>query len=349
MTEQTTALAPQAAVTKEWALTRETLAETALCKRIADERGIDALSLLAAVQRGIKCEATTADVLIFVAQAQKYDLDFIGNPPEIQLLNFGNGPQPYARVDAYKKYIRKARESGELRWAHYSDEWRDDPRCALGRVNEKGEKIADAPKQRCGVVRFQLRHDPAPGERIAWLYEWIMPKNPNWTSRTSQMLLHRTWKEFCRDYLGYTIADEDDGERIRDARRDEPRHVEATVADSRIEPAVPIKSLKRAAPAFAPAPSLEDESPEGGSRAPAGAAANTVQLRAPLAQDDTPQGTPPTATQPTEPTETASTVAAGSSGQAPASPAASLFGDLPDPKSEEGRKLAAELDAEFGS
>lgn len=261
MTEQTTALAQQAPP-KEWALTRDTLAETELCKSIAKERGLDALTLLAAIQRGIKCDATTADVLIFVAQAKKYDLDFIGNPPEIQLLNFGNGPQPYARVDAYKKYIRRARESGELRWAHYADEWRDDPRCAPGRVNDKGEKLPDAAKQRCGVVRFQLRNDPEPGERIAWLYEWNMPKNPNWVSRTSQMLLHRTWKEFCRDYLGYTIADEDDGER---SRPNEPRRVEAEVRDSeRADPIVAIPSLRRpGAAGFAPPPpSLEEPQAE---------------------------------------------------------------------------------------
>lgn len=304
MTEQTTALAQP--TQKPLAVTLSDLAASALCVEMAEAASVTPESFLVALKNnavgrkrdGTFIDVSVADILVFMAGSKKFDLDPMASPPEYQLLNFGDGPRGYARVDAYKKHVRKARESGEVRWAHYAEEWREDPRHPPGdvRTDKDNKPIGPWPQVRCGVVRFQLRNDPHPAERVVWLHEWIMPGNPNWQNRTSQMLCHRGWKEFMRDYCGYAAPDTDDGERLRDSMsRDAPKQVEATVSDAK--PVIPIAGLRPPGkPEFASAPrGLDLDDDLAGARDPRETQGNANSAVSPVEASAEPQRGNPSA------------------------------------------------------
>jgi len=226
-------------------------------KELAEINGLDTRSFLTTVkamntkpatQYSRGCQPTDADVMVMLLIAREFKLNPLASPPDLQILDFGAGPQSYARVDAYKKFVHAARASGLLEWASYGEDWRPDPKVEPSKAELK----------RAGVVKFKLRGGPEQ-EKVVWFDEWVMSKNPNWQTRGSQMLSHRTWKEFCRDYLGWHVYDTDDAERTRS---EEPRQVEASVRDAapsaRAEPAIPIRTVSRVPVAPAP-PDLEEQ------------------------------------------------------------------------------------------
>lgn len=216
---------------------------------LASAAGVEPKLFFDAVKVAAGCKgAQDAHFMVMLMQAQKYDLDPLSSPPMLQLLDVGQGPQVYARVDAYKKFINDAKRDGVVEWTKYEEKWLPDPAVSP----------EDKPKLiRAGVFTGKLKREPEPVTEIVYFREWA--GKGQWVSRGSQMLRHRAGKEWCREHLGYYLADEDDAEKIRDST---PRQVTAEVRDAapsaRAEPAVPIRTVSRVPVAPAP-PDLEEQ------------------------------------------------------------------------------------------
>ena len=276
-----------------------------LINDLAEKAGIDPGNFLAAVKVAAGCpKATNEHFMVLLMQAQKYDLDPLSSPPQLQLLDVGNGPQVYARLDAYKTFLHRAEAAGKIEWRKYEEGWFPDP----SQSPDKGILA------RGGKATIKLRHMPDPIVKIVWFREW--GGKGQWQTRGSHMLEARAWKEACRDYLGFFLDDEEDA-RITQEQGGVREVKDATVSDAPVSPVVPIVGLKPpGATVFSPPPAPLD-----------------VTQPMPFEQD------------------TMSHDAEGKPDRLPASSEAVFTAPpasppLPDPNSEEGRKLAAELDAE---
>lgn len=217
--------------------------EKSLIADLAAQAGIDPGNFLAAVKVAAGCKgATNEHFMVLLMQAQRYDLDPLSSPPQLQLLDVGQGPQVYARLDAYKVFLQRAEAAGRIEWRKYEEGWFPDPA-------QPPEKQATA---RGGRVTMKLRNVPDPIVKTVWFREW--GGKGQWVNRGSHMLEARAWKEVCRDYLGFVLYDEDDARQIEEGGI---RRTEAEVRDAApIAPAVPIPALGGSVPAatFAPAP-----------------------------------------------------------------------------------------------
>ena len=229
MTEQkTTTLALPAAPAPP---TRSLIAD------LAAAAGVEPAKFYAAVKVAAGCsKAEDPHYLVLLMQAQKYGLDPLAAPPQLQLLDVGQGPQVYARLDAYKSFLHRAEDAGVLSDRSYEEGWFLDPR------------VDPAKKQmrRGGRVRGTITKlgKPRVVEKIVWLDEWMGGEKSQWPRRSSHMLEARAWKEFCRDNLGYFLYDTDDAERIG---ADAARRVDVVVTDAApLAPAIPIPGLTRA-------------------------------------------------------------------------------------------------------
>lgn len=257
--EPTTDLAPAPAALPE--------KKKSLLVDLASAAGVEPKLFFDAVKVAAGCKgAQDAHFMVMLMQAQKYDLDPLSSPPMLQLLDVGQGPQVYARVDAYKKFINDAKKDGVVEWTKYEEKWLPDPAVSP----------EDKPKLiRAGVFTGKLKREPEPVTEIVYFREWA--GKGQWVSRGSQMLRHRAGKEWCREHLGYYLADEDDAEKIRD---NAPKQVQAEVRDSalsgvRAEPAIPIRTVTRV-PVAPPPPDLEEQGNPGPSGDPAASTSREV-------------------------------------------------------------------------
>lgn len=309
--EKTTALVPAAQQLAP------VLEKKSLLNELAATAGVEPEKFYAAVKVAAGCrDAQDAHFLVLLMQAQKYGLDPLSSPPQLQLLNVGNGPQVYARLDAYKAFLQRAEASGKIEWRRYEEGWFPDPR-----VNPSTKTV-----RRGGKVTMKLRGMPDPVEKIVWLDEWHNGEKSQWQKRASHMLEGRAWKEVAREYLGFLLYDEDDAERIGQSIR---QANDVTVSDTApsaagVRPTVPIVGLRPpGAATFSPPPAPLGETP---------------QETAPGARPDEREGSAEKTVGNPEPAPVASPESVPAQGEAP---------PLPDPQSEEGKRLAAELDAEF--
>jgi hypothetical protein len=290
---------------------------------LARAAGVDATKFYDAVKVAAGCKgAQDAHFMVLLMQAEKYGLDPLSSPPQLQLLDVGQGPQVYARLDAYKSFLHRAEASGKIEWRKYEEGWFLDPQ-------HPPEKNVTA---RGGRVTMKLRGTPEPVVKTVWLREWN--GKGQWTNRTSHMLEGRAWKEACRDWLGFFVYDEDDAENVRQGVKTVAVETRDAAPTGSAEPVVPIVGVRRRTVDVAPLdlePQREPPSPvrDGDNRTAAderhlaGAAPDPAQGK-PTAEDEA-------ASYPPNPSPV-------DRGGATASPA------LPDPASEEGKRLARELD-----
>lgn len=222
----TTALAPQAA---------PQLPARSLVADLAAQAGVDPKKFYEAVKVACHCKgAEDAHFMVLLMQAEKYGLDPLSSPPQLQLLDVGNGPQVYARLDAYKSFLHRAEAAGKIEWRKYEEGWFPDPR------QDPAKKLT----RRGGRVTMKLRGAPEPVEKTVWFDEWS--GKGQWINRGSHMLEGRAWKEACRDWLGFFLYDADDADKVGDS----VKRVEAEVSDAReaAVPAIRIPTLTRQLP-----------------------------------------------------------------------------------------------------
>lgn len=225
-----------------------------LVAALAEQAGIEPAKFYEAVKVAAGCRgASDAHFMVLLVQAEKYGLDPLRKM--IQLLDVGNGPEAYARVDAYKEFILRAERDGVLEWIEYEEGWFLDPRFPAEQKKTR----------RGGRCTGKLARQQKPKVKTVWFDEWEGGEKSQWRKRPSHMLEHRAHKEWCRDNLGYYVADTDDADRIRG---DEPRAVAAEVTDA--TPAVPIQGLRRRAETFESPFAGAPEVPQGKPEATAG-------------------------------------------------------------------------------
>jgi hypothetical protein len=213
-----------------------------MLERFGEAYGIEPGKFFNAVKVASGCgQLEDAYFMVLLAQAEKYQLDPLSSPPQLQILNPGGGYQVYARLDAYKSFLIRAEKDGTVEFREYEEGWFPDPRHPP--TADKAKTVL----RRGGKVTLKLKHWPRERVKYVWLDEWKVDKNPNWTNRASHMLEGRAWKEACRDYLGYHLQDTDDaaiaGEHIAQAQVDSIRD-----AQPAISPAVPITGRRAALP-----------------------------------------------------------------------------------------------------
>ena len=253
-------------MTESNALARETAAPLAqaepkksMLATIAERYSLEPAKFFAAVKACAGCEgAKDEHFMVLLMQAEKYKLDPLSSPPMLQILNVGKGPEVYARLDAWKVFLQRAEDAGELTDRAYKEDWYPDPRVNPStKTLRRGGKLSGTINKH-GKSRY--------AEKIVWFDEW--GGKGQWQSRGSHMLESRAQKEFCRDNLGYVLSDVDDAERIKGTI-----DAQATVSDSPsgpLRPSVPIASLKAPGkPELPPAPLDLDEPPQ--ETVPAGA------------------------------------------------------------------------------
>jgi hypothetical protein len=213
-----------------------------LLLELANAAGVSVKDFWPAVKVAAGCKgASDEHFLVLLMQAQKYGLDPLSSPPQLQLLDVGQGPQVYARLDAYKTFLHRAEAAGKVEWRKYEEGWFPDPA-------QPPEKQATA---RGGKVTMKLRNFPEPVTKIVWFREW--GGKGQWATRGSHMLEARAWKEACRDFLGFFLYDEEDA-RITETGGG-VKNADADVRDATpIAPVVPIHALGQTVSAFAPPP-----------------------------------------------------------------------------------------------
>lgn len=287
--------------------------ERSLVADMAEAANLSTADYWTAVKTCAGCRgAENGHFMVLLLQAKKYDLDPLSSPPQLQLLDVGAGPQVYARVDAYKAFIQRAKDDGVVEWTKYEDKWIQDPAVP-----------PDKPSLvRAGVYTGKFKREDEPVELAVLWREWNTGKG-QWATKGSQMLRHRAAKEWAREYLGYYIADEDDAARIGDSIKT----VEAEVRDAApIAPAIPIRAIGAADPL--PPPPMTIEVPQGKplESAPGRSEGDVASQRH---------------TEPASSVPDAGPDVSPAASDLPPPPDASGF---PDPTSEEGQRLARELD-----
>lgn len=289
-----------------------------LLKELADAAGLDANRYYAMLKEVCGCREAKDEhfaALMMVAQG-------VGLNPvmaQMYLVPTQKGVKPVVGIDGYLVFLHRALKDGTIEYHDFEDGWFPDPR-----INPEKKTL-----RRGGKVTLKFKNRDTPVTHIEWLDEVIRDTGP-WKQHQARMLRHKSYAQAIRYHLGLYVPDAEEAGALRG---DEPRRVDdATISDAPVRPVVPITGLKPpGATTFAPPP------------APLDAPASTSQ---PMPYE----GDTMTHESEGKPEVAVSDAAPASSAAAslpPASPPSPAPEPLPDPQSEEGQRLARELDAEF--